>query len=91
MKQWLHYLALKLLNAKRLKSPSVSKKPAASTGYTERECYESLVEVEVVLGKCIKDLKKRKAKKAVMEGTGGGSLRSAGEVVRFGVVKGWVR
>jgi hypothetical protein len=50
-----------------------------------------LVEVEVVLGKCIKDLKKRKAKKAVMEGMGGGSLRTAGEVVRFGVVKGWVR
>jgi len=47
------------------------------------------VEVEAVLGKCMKDLKKRKAKK--IEVTGGASLKSAAEVVGFGVGKGWVR
>ena len=62
-----------------------------STVYTERECHESLVEVEAVLGKCIKDLKKRKAKKAVVDGTGGTSLKRAGDIVEFGVGKGWVR
>jgi serine/threonine-protein kinase haspin len=82
-------LALKLLYAKRLKAPSVSKKAAASTGYAEWECYESLAEVEAVLGKCVKDIKKRKAKK--IEVTGGASLKSAAEVVGFGVGKGWVR
>ena len=49
------------------------------------------MEVEAVLGKCIKDLKKRKAKKAVVDGTGGTSLKRAGDIVEFGVGKGWVR
>jgi serine/threonine-protein kinase haspin len=87
---------LKLLHAKRLKAPGVSKSKlaAASSGYTERECYEALVEVEGVLGKCIEDLKKRKnAKKTIVaEGTvGPTALRSAVDVVRFGAGKGWVR
>ena len=89
--QWLHYLAFKLLHAKRLKPPGASKKPTASTEYTERECYESLVEVEATLGKCIKDLTKRKTKKAAVEIMGGSSLKSAGGVVRFGADKGWLQ
>jgi serine/threonine-protein kinase haspin len=84
-------LAFKLLHAKRLKPPGALKKPGASTGYTEQECYESLVEIEAVVGKCIKDLKKRKGKKAVMEGKGATSLKKAGDVVEFGVGRGWVR
>jgi serine/threonine-protein kinase haspin len=84
-------LAFKLLHAKRLKSPGAPKKPAASTRYTERECYESLEEAEAALGKCIKDLRKRKAKKAVAEGMARSSLKSAGEVVKFGVEKGWIQ
>jgi hypothetical protein len=47
------------------------------------------VEVEAVLGKCMKDLKKRKAKK--VDGAGGTALRSAGEVVELAIGKGWMR
>lgn len=89
-------MALKLLHAKRLKAPGVSQaKPTAlSSGYTERECYEALVEVEAVLGMCIKDLKKRKkAKKTVGAAgkVGPMALRSAADVVKFGAGKGWVQ
>jgi len=59
--------------------------------YTERECYDALVDIEAVLDKCIKDLKKRKGKKTVADGTGGPLLKSAGDAVKFGVGKEWVR
>lgn len=87
----MHYLAFKLLHAKRLKPPGVPKKSIASSVYTERECHNALVEVEAVLDKCIKDLKKRKGKKTVADGTGGPLLKSAGDVIKFGVGKEWVR
>lgn len=51
-----------------------------------------MVEVEALLGKCIKDVTKRKAKKAV--GVAGETARlgigSAGDVVRYAVERGWV-
>lgn len=86
----MHYLAFKLLHAKRLKPPGVPKKSTVSSVYTERECYGALVGVEAVLGKCIKDLTKRKGKKTA-DGTGEPLLKSAGDVVQFGVGKEWVR
>ncbi|KAI0353039.1 hypothetical protein OH77DRAFT_1591608 [Trametes cingulata] len=56
---WLHYLALKLLNAKRLRAPAASRKStaptsaAASTAFSERDCYECLKEVEALLAQCL--------------------------------------
>ena len=92
--QWLHYLALKLLNAKRLKPPLVSRKAAATNGsaniFSDKDCYNCLVETEVILGKCIKDTKKKKGRKPGTESTGL-ALRSAGELVGFGIDKGWIR
>jgi len=90
--KWLHYLALKLLHAKRLKAPGVSRKPVTSTQseYTERECYESLVDVEAMLGKCVKDIKKKKGKKAAADGAGT-AFKNANDVVRYGADKGWVK
>ncbi|EPQ59113.1 hypothetical protein GLOTRDRAFT_136075 [Gloeophyllum trabeum ATCC 11539] len=48
---WLHYLTLKLLHSKRLKPPPVSRKTSTISEhtFTERECYECLVEVEKLL------------------------------------------
>ena len=62
--QWLHYLAVKLLTAKRLRAPM---KPRTSTTsrsggssssvFTERECYECLVEMESTLGEAVAQFK----------------------------------
>jgi serine/threonine-protein kinase haspin len=62
---------------------------ATSSGYTERECYESLLDVEAMLGKCIKDATKRKAKKVVAD-SAGSIFKSAGDVVKYATNKGWV-
>jgi serine/threonine-protein kinase haspin len=70
------------------------KKPA--TTWTEKECYECLVEVEAVLGifveACNKKGKKR-SKNVKVKGLGGEEegMRSAGDVRRWGVGRGWVR
>ncbi|CDO73751.1 hypothetical protein BN946_scf185015.g79 [Trametes cinnabarina] len=99
---WLHYLALKLLNAKRLRAPAVSRKssaPASSAGFTERECYECLREIEAVLAQCLAALKAPQAarkgrrktqapgKAAKTEPVG---PKSAGELVEMAIGRGWV-
>ncbi|KAI0375861.1 hypothetical protein BV20DRAFT_1040419 [Pilatotrama ljubarskyi] len=63
---WLHYLALKLLHAKRLRAPAASRKSTAPTApssaaqassssaaFSERDCYECLKEVEALLAQCL--------------------------------------
>ena len=61
--QWLHYLVLKLLQSKRLRPPSASRKSvvSSSAGCSERECYECLKEVEDVLGQCLASVKAHQA------------------------------
>lgn len=87
-------MAQKLLHAKRLKPPPVSRKTAATIGsvntFNERDCYETLVETEVVLAKCVKDAKKKKGRKPAAD-SAGPALRSAEELVNYGVDKGWIR
>ncbi|KAL6305804.1 hypothetical protein BKA93DRAFT_885484 [Sparassis latifolia] len=100
---WLHYLAGKLLRSKKLRAPSVSRKSTlapASAMFTEQECYECLVDVEEMLGRCFASSKpppagrrgRRKTPapvKVAMSDTAG--PRSAAEVVQFGRGRGWVR
>ncbi|KAI9068524.1 hypothetical protein FKP32DRAFT_1587628 [Trametes sanguinea] len=99
---WLHYLALKLLNAKRLRAPAASRKssaPASSAGFTERDCYDCLKEVEALLGQCLAGVKappavrkgRRKtqapSKATKMEVQG---PKSASELVEMAIGRGWV-
>ncbi|KAJ3556717.1 hypothetical protein NM688_g1869 [Phlebia brevispora] len=93
---WLHYLAVKLLNAKRLRAPAVPRKSTASSIFTERECYECLVEVEQVLGaaissyKCPATKKGRRKTQATVKPVADAGPRNAAEVLDFGIEKGWV-
>jgi serine/threonine-protein kinase haspin len=99
--QWLHYLSLKLLKAKRLKAPAISRKtttaPQATGTFSERECYESLVEMERLLSGVVgkpkaKSAARRKTqasvqvKKVITDGPA-----SAVEVVAFGFKRKWVQ
>jgi serine/threonine-protein kinase haspin len=103
--QWLHYLSLKLLHSKRLKVPTTAKttmrtpkKPTPSRStWTEKECYECLVEVEAELSVCVDACRPKKgkgkgSKKTKSPGTGTrGEMGCAGDVRRWGIGKGWVR
>lgn len=120
---WLHYLSTKLLRSKGLKPPSASSKKSAggagdssparsgmeSSPYTEKDCYEALVEVEQWLRQSLTDAFPAQAKATTAAGRGKGrpratnvmgtdkmplssaGPRSAGEVVKYGSQKGWVR
>jgi serine/threonine-protein kinase haspin len=105
--QWLHYLTVKLLQSKGLKAPArrKSQAPAVSgSAFTERDCYECLVDLEDWLGNCVaavvagsKRASKSKGKKKavpIVLPTPAALLRGplcAGEVVGYGVKKGWVK
>ena len=88
--QWLHYMVLKLLQSKDLKPPSSRVVQATA----ERECYNSLMEVEKLLAKCVCEVPVRKKGK----GKGRGKTQvptsvgfsCAGAVVQYGVSKGWI-
>ncbi|KAJ7490320.1 hypothetical protein B0H11DRAFT_1912306 [Mycena galericulata] len=104
---WLHYLAVKLLKSKGLKAPArrKSQAPAApGAGFTERDCYECLVDLEDWLGHCVAAVvaetkpkgkgRKKKTPAVVPTPTPAPLLLGplcAGEVVGYGVKKGWVK
>ncbi|KAJ7752748.1 hypothetical protein DFH07DRAFT_904186 [Mycena maculata] len=102
---WLHYLAVKLLKSKGLKAPARRKSQApaaASSGFTERDCYECLVDLEDWLGHCVaavvaesklKGKGRKKKAPAVVPAPAPLLLGPlcAGEVVAYGVKKGWVK
>ncbi|KAF7301926.1 Other/Haspin protein kinase [Mycena indigotica] len=103
---WLHYLVVKLLKSKGLRAPTRRKSQAPtppSSGYTDRECYECLLDMEEWLGHSIAGIietskgksksRGRKKKVAPPAATPAGLLRGplcAGEVVEYGVKKGWI-
>ena len=102
--QWLHYLVLKLLHAKRLRPPAAPRKPSTrtSSAFTERECYACLVEVEELLGRCVaacrltpnrKSRRKTQAvrKPAAARAADTSGPKCAGDVLRLAVDRGWVR
>ncbi|KAK7054170.1 Other/Haspin protein kinase [Favolaschia claudopus] len=112
---WLHYLAVKLLKAKNLKAPprprkstvapppgsaaSGSSSSKGKAGFTDRECYECMLDLEEWLGRCVAAVmpavvKGRKKKGVVAEVAQRALLQGplcAGEVVGYGVKKGWIR
>ncbi|KAI0068563.1 hypothetical protein BV25DRAFT_1817426 [Artomyces pyxidatus] len=94
---WLHYLALKLLDSKRLRAPRKTTSAKPSAGYTERECYDCLVEMQALLSKSLEVFKKpasRKGRRKTQAPTRAGFVsepKSAVDVFTFGVESGWVR
>ena len=58
--------------------------------FSEKECYDSLVEMEGVLAKSVKQATKKIGKKSTKVAANA-SLGSAGQVFQYGVDKGWVR
>lgn len=83
-------MVLKLLQSKDLKPPS--SRVAQAT--VERECYNSLLEMEKLLAKCVSEVPVRKKGK----GKGRGKTQAptsvrfscAGVIVQYGVSKGWI-
>jgi serine/threonine-protein kinase haspin len=118
---WLHYLAIKLLKAKNLKAPARPRKSTAApsaggasgaggsrskAGFTDRECYECMLDLEEWLGRCVAAVvpavakakgRKKKGVAAAPEVPAQTSAAlllgplCAGEVVGYGVKKGWIR
>ena len=105
--QWLHYLVLQLLTKKGLKEPSRrTPSPTAPPGvFSEMECYKALVDIEEWLGRCVAEVvasakkqgapartrKSMAVKKTQMTIPSSVSPACAGEVVAYGVKKGWIR
>ncbi|OCH94325.1 hypothetical protein OBBRIDRAFT_770081 [Obba rivulosa] len=99
---WLHYLALKLFGAKRLRPPAASKKSAAAPSsifYTEDECYRCLAEVENLLGSGVatfkpppKPKKGRRKTQALQEPSVAipEGPKSATDVLRIAIDRGWI-
>ncbi|KAH7930725.1 hypothetical protein BV22DRAFT_1000095 [Leucogyrophana mollusca] len=93
---WLHYLAQKLLHSKRLKPPAAPKRGTSADmagnisamGYEEKECHDCLVEMERVLKDALVAGKGSGRRKTCVPAAG---PRTAGEVVLYGVKKGWMK
>ncbi|KAF8663418.1 hypothetical protein AX16_000990 [Volvariella volvacea WC 439] len=105
---WLHYLAIKLLLSKRLKVPSLSRNGTSkgtlhtsSTSlspleFTEKECYDCLIEMERWLGECVvrvaQAYKRNKGGKRKTQTVLGLIEPScAGDVVEYAARKRWVK
>ncbi|KAH9850790.1 hypothetical protein C2E23DRAFT_834144 [Lenzites betulinus] len=102
---WLHYLALKLLHSKRLRAPAVSRKSTAASyaaapgGFSERDCYECLKEVEALLAQCVAAVRapRKGRRKTQAPGKAGKAAAavdagpaSAQELVAVAASRGWV-
>ncbi|KAI0268119.1 hypothetical protein BC834DRAFT_867963 [Gloeopeniophorella convolvens] len=95
---WLHYLTLKLLKSKQLRAPRKS----AVTGnlvFTERQCYECLLELEALLSQTLRTVTRttvakkgrKKASAPAKEAVAPASdLQCAGDILKFGQTMGWV-
>ncbi|KAG5654619.1 hypothetical protein H0H81_011594 [Sphagnurus paluster] len=100
--QWLHYLVMKLLHSKRLKVPLTLRGPPKPDAYafTEKHCYDCLVDIERWLGSCVAAFSpapkpKGKGRKKVQALPPPNSTlispACAGEIVEYAVKKGWIQ
>ncbi|KAL0067659.1 hypothetical protein AAF712_005374 [Marasmius tenuissimus] len=104
---WLHYLLVKLLKAKRLKPPTAPKKGQLQLGshssaayFSEKECYDCLLDLEQWLRDCLSNASARA--RAFAKGSGKKRPKPnaghepninplcAGEIVEYGIKKGWI-
>ncbi|KAF9076999.1 hypothetical protein BDP27DRAFT_1209735 [Rhodocollybia butyracea] len=97
---WLHYVLVKLLRSKGLRAPAPARQgtqPPASH-FTERQCYECMVDLEQWLAQftvpiLAKTQTTKKRKKLVVPKTITSDLPPlcAGEIVEYGIKKRWVK
>jgi len=104
---WLHYILNKLLKSKKLRPPAAPRNTTAgpvkkSAFFSERECYQCLVDMERLLGAYLeKQTQKRKpavkARRKTTVVTPAVELESvvqsftcAGDVLKHGISMGWV-
>ncbi|KZV69868.1 hypothetical protein PENSPDRAFT_753035 [Peniophora sp. CONT] len=95
---WLHYLTRKLLKSKGLRAPPSARKStsASSLEFSERDCYEALVEVDELLGRTLEAVKKsarkgRRMTQAAAKVVDDPDVRDSRDVVKFGARRGWIR
>ncbi|KAG5648870.1 hypothetical protein DXG03_000219 [Asterophora parasitica] len=100
---WLHYLLVKLLRSKRLKAPAArrSSPTAAAAAYSEKDCYDCLVDIESWVGTCVatfappskptKGKGRRKAPAPSPPKPTSTNPACAGEIVEYAVKKGWIQ
>ncbi|KAF8076644.1 hypothetical protein FPV67DRAFT_1664901 [Lyophyllum atratum] len=101
---WLHYLAVKLLQGKRLKAPPASRTSRAldAAAFTEKDCYDCLTDIERWLQSCITAIatapkpSKAKGRRKTQAPLPHKPLASmspacAGEIVAYAVKKGWIQ
>ena len=102
----------KLILSKGLKPPTSHRKtkgteavaPPAETAFSEKDCYDCLVDIESWLGKSIAELTPAPTLKATPKGKGKRKTQAlvkplvsssgparAGEIVAYGVKKGWIK
>ncbi|KAF8165554.1 hypothetical protein B0H34DRAFT_689542 [Crassisporium funariophilum] len=109
---WLHYVLVKLLHSKGLKPPAAPRKtktsplasapPTADAAFSEKDCYDCLVDIESWLSACIADIApshtkatvkgkgRRKTQAPTKSSSSLGPARAA-EIVGYGVKKGWIK
>ncbi|PFH51288.1 hypothetical protein AMATHDRAFT_3141 [Amanita thiersii Skay4041] len=98
---WLHYLVLKLLQSKNLKPPGTRSSQTTSFAFTEKQCYDSLLEVERWLSDCIANIapKKKVPKVHAHKKTRASTVRlptvlvgprCAADVIQYGMKKSWI-
>ncbi|THH28794.1 hypothetical protein EUX98_g5388 [Antrodiella citrinella] len=90
---WLHYLVLKLLHGKRLRAPVAPRKTASTAIFSEKDCYDCLVQVEDTLAGAVagcipQPIAKKGRRKTQASSTIG--PQSATEVLELGVDNGWM-
>ncbi|KAG6910954.1 hypothetical protein DXG01_006008 [Tephrocybe rancida] len=102
--QWLHYLVTKLMKSKRLKVPVVSRASPVTeaAAFTEKNCYDCLVDIESWLRACVSAFApppkaKGRGKKKMLAAVPSQPIAPlsgpacAGEVVAYAVKKGWIQ
>lgn len=97
---WLHYLLIKLLKSKNLRPPRKSAAATLSPGFTERQCYESLLKMESLLAQSVREVRThrqvtKKGRRKVVSPTKDITVSTsgpqcAGDVLKFGETMGWV-
>ncbi|KAG6880157.1 hypothetical protein C0992_004609 [Termitomyces sp. T32_za158] len=95
---WLHYLAVKLIKAKRLRAPSDQRSSSNldTAAFTEKDCYDCLMDIEEWLRTCVtpfipKAKGKGRKKVTASAATPLSGPACAGEIVVYAVKKGWIQ
>ncbi|KJA29834.1 hypothetical protein HYPSUDRAFT_60680 [Hypholoma sublateritium FD-334 SS-4] len=98
---WLHYLLQKIIYSKGIKPPATPRKPKGTSqpplpkpteaAFSEKDCYDCLIDIESWLANAITEMGKARRKTQVNSKAAFSGPNRAGEVVAYGVKKGWIK